>query len=232
MIWPGAFDRVVAPYDWDPSYGPVVKAGIKGQRSSYATGLNEIYIKQKVTSGIQIPLTLNGNSFVGIAGLTNKDYSYNAATATLTLSKDFVNRKFNGSYGTIADLVLKFSAGADWHQYVIKYAAPVFKTAVGTTTEGITIPVTYNGSKIRRAAAFNASSERIGPNSWSRYMHFGGGEYSADYNNGTFSISKGFFNDSVLDGTIKFTIEFFDGQIINYAVQKSGTNVTGIGVVS
>jgi endoglucanase len=62
-------------------------------------------------------------------------------------------------------------------------------------------------------------------------MHFGGGEFSADYTNGTFSVSKGFFNESVLDGTFKITIEFFDGQVINYAFQKNGTNVTGIGIV-
>ncbi|UUZ80401.1 hypothetical protein LJK88_36770 [Paenibacillus sp. P26] len=102
---------------------------------------------------------------------------------------------------------------------------------MGTTTEGITIPVTYNGSKIRRAAAFDESGNRIGPNSWFPYMQFGF-EFTADYNKGTFSIPKGFFNDSVKDGTIKFTIEFYDGQVINYAVQKSGTNVTGKGVVS
>jgi endoglucanase len=231
MIWPAAFDRVNAPYDWNPIYGPVLKAAINGQRSSYATGLNEIYINQKATSGIQIPLTLNGNSFVGIVGLTNRDYSYNAQTATVTLSKDFVNKKFNGSYGTKADLVFQFSAGADWHQYIIKYATPVFQTAAGTTTDGITIPVTYNGSKVRRAAAFDAAGNRIGPTSWFRYMHFGGGEFTVDYGNGTFTLPSSFFNASVLDGTIKLTIEFFDGQVINYAVQKNGTNVTGLGIV-
>lgn len=231
MIWPPAFGRV-APYGWDSLIGSTINAAVQGQRSSYSTGYNEIYIKQKVTNGIQIPLTLNGNSFVSIVGLKNTDYSYNAATATITLSKDFVNRKFSGAYGTIADLVLRFSSGADWHQYIIKYAAPVFQTATGTTTSGITIPVTFNGSKIRRASAFDASGNRIGPNSWFPYMQFGGqGEFDADYTAGTFSILSNFFNSSVLDGTIKFTIEFYDGKVVNYAIQKSGTNITGIGVV-
>ncbi|MBW5445181.1 cellulase family glycosylhydrolase [Cohnella sp. CFH 77786] len=235
MIWPPAFERV-PPYDWMPSYGPVIKAAIEGQRSSYATGLNETYINEKVTSGIQIPLTLNGNRFAGIEGLKeHKDYTYDEQTATITLSKNFVNKKFkDGGYGTIADFVIKFSAGADWHQYLIKYATPVFQTATGTTTEGITIPVTYNGSKVRRAAAFDEAGNRIGATSWFKYMHFGGypGEFSADYTNGTFSLTSRFFDSSVLDGTIKITIEFYDGQIINYAVQKNGTDVTGIGVVN
>jgi endoglucanase len=230
MIWPPAFDRV-APYGWNSLIGSTIHAAIQGQRSSYSTGLNEIYIKEKVKSDIQIPLTLNGNRFVGIAGLKKNEYSYDEATATLSLSKEFVNKEFKkASYGTIADLDLQFSAGADWHQYIIKYAPPVFQTATGTTTEGITIPVSFNGDKVRRASAYDASGNRIGPNSWSRYMQFGY-EFTADYNKGTFSILNSFFNSSVSDGTIKLTIEFYDGQIINYAIQKSGTNVTGIGVV-
>ncbi len=231
MIWPPAFDRV-APYDWNYLIGSTIKASVQGQRSSYSTGLNEIYIKEKAARDIQIPLTLNGNTFKGITGLKKSDYSYNAKTATLTLSKNFVNEKFTkGSYGLIADLELQFSAGAAWHQYIIKYAAPVFQTATGTTTSGITIPVTFNGSKVKRASAYDASGNRIGPNSWFPYMQFGS-EFNANYTEGTFSIQSNFFNNSVLDGTIKITIEFYDGQVINYAIQKSGSNVTGTGVVS
>jgi endoglucanase len=237
MIWPAAFDRVNAPYDWNPVYGPVLKADIDGQRSSYATGLNEIYIKdQKAKTNIQIPLTLNGNQFVGIAGLKDNEYSYDEATATVTLSDNFVKKALKkASYGTIADLVFQFSAGADWHQYLIKYDTPVFQTATGTTTDGITIPVAYNGSKVRRAAAFDESGNRVGGTTWFRYMHFGtydGSNFSVDYNNGTFTLPAPFFNDSVKDGMTKITIEFFDGQIINYAINKSGTDVTGLGVVS
>ncbi|AFC32864.1 cellulase [Paenibacillus mucilaginosus 3016] len=228
MIWPPAFDRV-PPYDWNYLVGSTIKAAVQGQRSSYSTGLNEIYIKEMVASDIQIPLTLNGNTFKGIAGLKKSDYSYNAKTATLTLSKKFVDEKFTkGSHGIIADLELQFSAGAAWHQYIIKYAAPVFQTATGTTTSGITIPVTFNGSKIKRVSAFDASGNRIGPNSWFPYMQFGH-EFNANYSEGTFTIQNNFFNSSVLDGTIKITIEFYDGQVINYAIQKSASNLTGIG---
>lgn len=92
MIWPPAFERV-PPYDWIPSYGPVIKAAIEGQRSSYSTGSNEIYISQNVKSGIEIPLTLNGNSFVGIEWLKKNEYSYDEATATITLSERFVNKE-------------------------------------------------------------------------------------------------------------------------------------------
>ena len=97
-------------------------------------------------------------------------------------------------------------------------------------TSGLNIPVTFNGSKLRRASAHDAAGKRIGPNGWSTYDKFGD-DFTADNTN--ISILAGFLsNSSVLDGTIKFTFEFFDGQVINYSIQKSGSNVTGIGVVN
>jgi endoglucanase len=230
MIWPGPFDRV-EPYDWNPEIGATIHAANQGQRSSYSTGYNEIYLNQEVTSDLQLPLTLNGNSFTGIKGLNQDAYSYDAATATINLSKQYVNSQFKqGTNGVIAELILQFSAGPEWHQYLIKYAAPVFQTAKGSTTGGIIVPVSYNGTKVRRAAAFDASGNRVGGNSWSKYMQFGG-QFNADYRFDTFYITKDFFDSSVMDGKINFKIEFYDGQMITYSIQKSGNDVTGIGVV-
>lgn len=230
MIWPGAFDRTAVPHDWHPLFGGVIKAANKGQRSSYSTGLNEIYVNQPVESDIQIPLTLNGNSFKTIKGVNKKYYSYDKTTATLTLSKEFVNKKFNeGSNGVIADLVLKFSKGADWHQYIIKYSTPEFQTATGTT-DGIIIPVDFNSAKVRRAALLDEAGNRIGGTSWFTFMKFGS-DFIADYDNGTFSLLKDGLN-GVPDGTITLKIEFYDGSIFNYSLQKSGNDVTGLGVVS
>lgn len=238
IFWdPGIFinRRDTINYSWkQPDVGAVVEAGMRGQRSSYASGLNEIYLSSAVLNNIQIPLSLNGNNFNCIAGLTNgRDYTYDAANATVTLTKEFVNGKIRtlgaNEYGQIADLVLKFSQGADWHQYLIKYAAPVLHAAAGTTS-GLTIPVDFNGAKLRRASAYDASGNRVGPNSsWWGYLQYGNGNaFTADYTENTISILPGFFNDgSVKDGTIKFTFEFYDGQKINYIMQKSGPNVTG-----
>ena len=219
-------------YSWkQPEIGTVMETAIKGERSSYATGLNEIYLSQPVDKTIQIPLTINGNLFIGIDGLTyGKDYAYDSATATVTLSKDFVNSKFNAiaanKYGNIVDLVMQFSAGADWHQYLIKNAAPVLKPATGTTT--LSIPVDFNGSKLRRAWAYDASGNKVGPLSeWWPFLPFGG-SFNVDHDNSTINILSDFLNYSnVKDGTIKFTFEFYDGQKLNYILEKSGTSVTG-----
>ncbi|WP_017687729.1 cellulase family glycosylhydrolase [Paenibacillus sp. PAMC 26794] len=230
LIWPGAFWRV-PPFDWHDEYGSTIQAANMKQRSSYSTGLNEIYVNQQAANDIQIPLTLNGNSFKHIIGVNTNDYSFNEATATLSISKAFINEKFNqGSNGTIADLVFVFSQGADWHQFIIKYSTPVFGTSTGTVTEGIQIPVQFNGTNVRRASLFDSSGNRLGSNSWFPYMMFGG-EFTADYNEGTFSLLKDAFNGSVPDGQIKLRIEFYDGQSMNYSIQKSGNNVTGLGIV-
>lgn len=50
MIWSGAFDRT-PPYTWDSVVGDTLVASMQGERSSYATGYNEIYLSQMVDSG-------------------------------------------------------------------------------------------------------------------------------------------------------------------------------------
>lgn len=233
MVWQGIINRDPATnYSYNPPLlGAMVDACIHGARSSYSTGLNELYLTKAVDDGLQIPLTLNGNQFLGIDGLTNgQDYTYDETTATVTLSKDFVNSKFNAlaanQYGNIADLVMKFSAGADWHQYLIKYSAAVLNPATGTTTS-FDIPVNFNGAKLRRAAAYDASGKRVGTSSWFTYEQWDSG-FKADYDKSTITIPDTFFKDgSVKDGTIKFTFEFYDGQKINYTIEKNGTTVTG-----
>jgi len=240
MLWAGVVSRhEFGPKDFegDPSIAKLVVAAIHGQRSSYATGFNETYLQNP--DSVKIPLTLNDNKFVGIAGLQKgKDYTYDEATATVTLSKDFVTSKFNAlpsnQYGTIAELVMKFNNGADWNQFLIKYTTPVLKPVTGTTTSGITIPVDFNGTKLRRASAYDESGNTVGPFSpWWNYIPFGS-SFTFDYDKGI-SLTGDFFNgDSIrnLNGKITVHFEFYDGQVINYILTKDGTNVTGKSVAN
>ena len=246
MMWDngGFINRLdTKKYSWkQPLVGAIIEAANKRNRSSYATGINEIYLSQRVDNGVQIPLTLNDNKFKGIKGLTNgKEYTYDEASATITLSKDFVNSRFNKlhKYGSIADLVIMFSKGADWHQYLIKYIAPVLNSYSGKTNE-FNIPVDFNGTILRRATAYLVNEDgtdgyRVGPNAgWWSYLEYGpSSSFVADYDNSTINIQSGFFSDGSVptDGVIKFTFEFYDGQIINYILTKTGENVTGISEV-
>nr|WP_145401155.1 cellulase family glycosylhydrolase [Paenibacillus xylanexedens] len=230
MIWPGPFSRLPS-FEWHPEFGATIQAANQKQRSSYSTGLNELYFKQPVQNDIQIQLTLNGNTFEHIKGVNPQYYSFNNSTSTLTISKNFINEKFNQhANGVIADLVFVFSKGADWHQYFIRYSTPVFGTASGNITEGLHIPVEYRGAKVRRASLLDTTGKRVGGNSWFPYMKFGS-DFTADYNDGSLSLLKDAFDSSVPNGALILKVEFYHGQIVNYALQKSGNTVTGSGIV-
>lgn len=222
-------------YSWKKAkVGEALEAGLRGERSSYAAGLNEIYLADKLAEDIEIPLTLNGNDFLGIEGLSEgEDYEYDEDTSTVILSADYVNEKYDSlaqdAYGTIDDLIFYFSEGACWHEYLIKYDVPILSDATGTT-DGFTIPVQFNGAKLRRAYACNADGVKVGPNaSWWKYLQ-NYSSFSPDYNNGIINIYNNFFNDwSVNDGEITFTFEFYDGQTVEYTINKEGSNITGVG---
>lgn len=197
-------------------------------RSSYATGLDTIYLKGEVAEDIAIPLTLNGNTFTGIEGLTEgTDYSYDASTATVTLKKEYVNQQLANAadYGTFAELVFKFYAGADWHQYLVKYDTPKVGSAQGDKS-GIEIPVTFNGSKVKRMMTYQASG-KVGPNSsWWDYLQYDG-SFSVDYQNGSITLKDAlFYDDTVKDGWMKAKVEFYDGQTMDIWLKVEGNTVT------
>ncbi|WP_195989072.1 cellulase family glycosylhydrolase [Clostridium sp. D53t1_180928_C8] len=238
MFWDNGsgIDRLdTKEYSWrKPLVGNALEAGIRGERSSYSTGLNTIYLQELVNEDLEIELTLNGNEFEGIKGLTEGiDYTFNKDNSTVTLLKSFINNKFNSlaedEYGDIADLVMKFSEGADWHQYLVKYTEPVLSNTNGTT-DGLSIPTKFNGTKLRRATAYDKDGNIIGPNSsWWSYLQYTSA-FIADYENGTIEIYNNFFNDyTVTDGEIKFAFEFYDGQVVDYILVKDGANITGTG---
>lgn len=220
-------------YSWKkPLVGSMLESGINGIRSSYSTGLNTNYISKELDSDLEIKLTLNGNKFIAIDGLKEGiDYTYNVENESIILKKDFVNNKFKAlsknEYGNIADLVIKFSNGADWHQYLVKNSTPVFEEATGTTA-GITIPVKFNGTKIRRAIAYNEEGNKIGPHAeWWKYLQYNE-TYSANYDNNTLEIKSNFLNYwsvGSINGEIKFVFELYDGQFVECILVKDGDKI-------
>lgn len=222
-------------YSWKkPLVGKVLQAGIDGQRLSYVTDLNTIYLDKTVEEDLKLNLTLNGNEFIGIENLIEGvDFIYDNESSTVTLLSTYVNSKFNelegNEYGEIDDLVIQFSAGANWHEYLVKYTKPVLSEATGDVS-GFSIPVDFNGTKLRRVTAYNANEDRVGPNSsWWNYLQYNS-SFIADYEKNTIEIFEIFFSDdSIEDGEIKFKFEFYDGQVIEYTILKEGSNVTGFG---
>ncbi len=232
MFWDNGsgINRTSGNYEWKkPLVGEMLETSMS-ERSAYVTDLDRVFFNAEATEDVTFKLTLNGLTFSGIEGLTEgTDYTYNGDTATVTLSKAYVNAKYaevGDKYGTFADLVFKFSGGADWHEYLIKYATAVATETSGTTAD-IKIPVDFKGSEVRRATAYMASG-KVGPNSsWWDYLQYGGA-FLPDYETGTIAILSGFWNDStVVDGEITFHFEMYDGSVMKYTLVKDGTNVTG-----
>jgi endoglucanase len=233
MFWDNGsgIDRTSDDLSWKNSLvGTMLEASMTG-RSSYSTGLDTLYFNDTVTDDTTLALTLNGNHFTGIEGLTEGvDYTYDADSAVITLKKEYINTVLAAAttYGTAADLTLHFDGGADWHEYLVKYAAPTVGTADGTKSEGITIPITFNGSQVRRVNAYQAAG-RVGPNSgWWSYLQYDS-SFHVDYTNGSLTFTSDFFADStVTDGDLRASIEFYDGQTISVWMNISGDYVTCI----
>ena len=229
MFWDNGsgIDRRSGNYNWKkPLTGAMLEASMEG-RSSYATDLDTLYFSQEVTENVALPLTLNGNTFQGIEGLTEGvEYTYDAEKSVVTLTADYINQCYTAkdSYGTMAELTFHFSAGVDWKETLVKFAAPEFGTASGTAADGLTIPVAFNGAVVRRVTAY-AGEDRTGPNSsWWQYLEHSSA-YRVDDSAGTLTMSSGFFAECA-EGTIKLVIEFYDGQTVEVEIAKNGDQVS------
>lgn len=235
MFWDNGsgIDRNDTGYAWKkPLVGTMLETSAV-QRSSYATGLDTLYFKEKAKKDVQIPLTLNGNTFTGIEGAEQgTDYTYVEKTAVVTLKKEFINQAYDSlaknATGTFADLTFTFSGGAPCHQYLVKHGDVTVGSASGTTEKGIQVPITWQGSRVRRVSAY-AAGGKVGPQSgWWNYLQYQE-VFSPDYEQGMFEVTKNFFADDTVkgkDGLIRFVIELFDGSSTDLWLKVSGEKVT------
>ena len=230
-------DRNSETYAWkDAKIGTMIEASMTS-RSSYATGLDTVYLEDDPTDAITIPVTLNGNAFTGIDGLREgEDYTYNSATSSVTLGAAYLGSVYSQSesYGQIADLVMNFSSGAPWHEYLVRSSDPTLGSdvsmAAGTRSNGISVPVEFDGNTVKSVTAYetNGGVESIvGPNSgWWQFLQYGG-SFTANYNANTFTLLPSFFADpSVADGNLRIHLTFFDGSELDIPLKVSGSDVT------
>ena len=222
-------DRTSPTFAWKkPAVGEMLEASMKG-RSSYATGLDTLYFKSAPTKDVSIPLTLNGNEFRGIDGLTEgNQYVYDAATTTVTLRFWFVDWMFNqtNGCGQMPTLTFRFSSGAPWHEYFVHNNwAWVTGYADGSRSKGFDIPITFNANKVRNVYAtqtVNGSEQRVGPNSgWWQYLQYDAA-FGVDYGKGTLTLHPAFFDSTVKDGPLTLYVTFFDGHTLKVSLYASG----------
>ncbi len=235
MFWDNGsgIDRNDASYAWKKPLAGTMLQTSASQRSSYAKGLDTLYLNKKAEKDIRIPLTLNGNTFTGIEGaVQGQDYTYDEKSAAVILKRDFINKAYStlsaDDYGTFADLAFTFSAGAPWHQYLVKYGRVLAGSAKGTVASGIQVPMEYQGSRIRRVTAY-AADGKTGPQSgWWNYLQYQEHFY-ADYEKGLFVVTDKFFADDTVkgkDGLLRFEVQFFDGNAADIWLKVSGEQIT------
>ena len=232
IFWDNGSGVDRATYQWKkPQVGTMLETSIN-QRSAYATGLDTVYLDAEPSSAVNVPLTLNGNGFAGIDGLTEGvDYTYDADTATVTLATSYLKGRYEAKEGTgmIADLTFRFDSGADWHEYLVKNEAPALarhdQAVTGTRADGLTIPMSYNGNELKSVTAYAVASDgtetRVGPNSsWWAYLQ-NGSSFAVHYDtddrsDGTLTMLPAFFSDgSVTDGTIRLSVTFQSGETLD-----------------
>ncbi|SET03226.1 cellulase family glycosylhydrolase [[Clostridium] polysaccharolyticum] len=216
-------------YAWnEPRLGEMVDASMTG-RSSTAACLDELYFQGELSEDVTIPLIINGPEFKGIKGLTEgSDYTYNKEKAVITVKASYVNRKLkafgSNEFGTFDELLIQFTSGAVWHEYLCKNAEASAGKATGNTN-GVTIPFTYNGAKVRRISAYQRNG-CVGPtHSWCKYLTFNG-DFTPDYAGNKLVLSSSFLKDSsVLDGPILVNVEMWNGQTVKVWMNKKGTSI-------
>lgn len=234
MFWDNGsgIDRNDAGYSWKkPLAGDVIQASITG-RSSYSTGLDTVYIENRPDVDISIPLTLNGNSFTGIDGLTEgEEYTYDSQQTAVVLKADYLASVFDARKGNglLADLTLRFSAGAPWHEYVMKSAVPTVdadRLADGTRENGLDIALDFAGNEFKSITTYQ-NGNKVGPNSgWWKYLQNGSAvvvqDNTADHSLGSVTLTPSFFADAtVQDGQITLEITFQSGKILELTVEIS-----------
>ncbi|MCL2639114.1 MAG: cellulase family glycosylhydrolase [Oscillospiraceae bacterium] len=221
--------RDTPDFGWhQPRVGAVLESF--GARSSYSTGLDTIYFSGAVTEDIEIPLTLNGNEFVGIDSLIEgKEYTYDAETATVSIDAEFISWVLQEAI--TFTVTLQFSAGADWLQTIVRLGTPEYGLASGTRSAGISIPVNFNGAHIRNITA-EQNGNRVGGNQlWWRFLH-NGEAFHISYGTGHLILLGNFFGDSVKEGEVTLNINYFDGSsqelIIDVLGESGGSAVTTV----
>lgn len=228
MIWDNGCHMDRTTYTWkDQSLYNMLNASLK-TRSSYSES-DRVFLKDAdKNNDVSIKLTLNGNTLKSIHNgkrklNAGKDYTY--VNDTVIIRKDYLCNVITDSYGIVATLTLKFSSGADWDVYLTHYNTPVLNPAEGTT-DGLAIPVSFNGSRLSTLEAAYADGSGAGPQNWTTYKEYNYA-FTVDYTANTVTLTNKFFAEAN-DGEITLKFHFQSGEILEYKILKSGSTVKSL----
>jgi aryl-phospho-beta-D-glucosidase BglC (GH1 family) len=199
------------------------------KRRSGTASTDQVFVRPAAVTDQVVTLNLNGNTVKGLwVGSTKlkagKDYTL--AGSTLTLPAALLGRLLgDGTYGTRAEVEVRFSKGVPWRVEVVSADAPVLSDAAGTT-DAFAIPTAFRGDRLATMEARYADGSNAGPHGWTSFKEFDV-TFAPDTAAGTIVLRPAFFAE-VTDGSpVTLTFHFWSGEQVTYTVLRSGTTVTG-----
>lgn len=232
MLWDNGQHLNRETYDWhNPIFGAMIEASMAG-RSSYATGLDTIYLSDPVPSeGVSIPLTLNGNQFVSISQdetvlVEGTDYIYDSETIHLT--EEYLiglNNLTDGTIGSETTLRIQFNSGADWYQHIVYTDEPVLGEATGTLGETLVIPAAFNGHHLESVVSKNEEGQIVSNNNWWNFLEYES-EFAPNYDENTIQMYTS-YTSLLSDGKYVLTFTFYNGNILEYELTVEDGSING-----
>ncbi|MNJ49625.1 hypothetical protein D3C77_448670 [compost metagenome] len=195
-----------------------------------ATGESDLlFLKQgEEVKDTTLKLSLNGATLSSLSANgsvleAGKDYEIN--DNQLTIKASTLNRMLvPGRLGVNSVLVAKFNKGVDWKWNVIVSSTPTLGKEAATTAS-FEIPTHFAGDRLATMEAVYETGGNAGPQDWTSYKEFET-TFNPDYKSGKIKLQPALFND-MKDGKVQLKFHFWSGEVINYTIEKSGSNIVG-----
>ncbi|MDQ0111902.1 cellulase family glycosylhydrolase [Paenibacillus harenae] len=228
MLWDNGqhYDR--RTFEWkDPELYAVMEAALSGRSSTAST--DQLFVKRDAAVTDQaVTLQLNGNAFTELRHgdrLLEKGVDYELNGDSLKIKAGLIESLLTEEYGVQGTLAASFSAGSDWHFDLIRYHTPILRNAEGTSG-GLSIPTAFKGDRLATMEAAYASGGNTAPNEWTPYKEMAH-SYKPAYDLNEITLTKEFL-EQLKDGEVKLRMHFWSGEIVDYAITKTGSAIVGV----
>ncbi|HYN95793.1 MAG TPA: cellulase family glycosylhydrolase [Pilimelia sp.] len=233
MLWDNGqhFDRVA--HQWrDADLYQVMRAGWRRGRSSTAESDLLFVRRGQPAADRTVTLQLNGNRLVALTAgdrrlRPGRDYVLSGDQLTLR-ARLLASLTASGAYGVNAVLTARFSHGIAWTFNVITYDRPALSDATGTTA-AFAVPTAFNGDRLATMRATYPDGTNAGPAGWTAFKEFGQ-SFAPSPETNAIRLLPAFFAEVTDGATVNLEFHFWSGEVVRYAVTRTGTQVTGVAV--
>ncbi|MDQ8202188.1 cellulase family glycosylhydrolase [Pelagicoccus sp. SDUM812003] len=223
----GFFNR--STFDWiTPELYDYMLACAQGRSSTGATDL--VFVDGEAPADVEIPLNLNGNSFVSITdngSPLTEGVDYTLDGDVLTLKTSFLEQYASGEYGVKTVLETNFSSGLPWKLFVRNLGKMVLAPA--TTTKGLdlVIPTDFGGDVLEAMEAkyVGVAWPNPGPADWTSFQRYKE-NYLPNYAGKAMTIKNTFFQSTNND-PIDLIFHMWSGRVVKYRVTFTAGTVDG-----